>query len=341
MKFKLFESIIIKLLLLLVIDFANAQIPYDHSGSFIELKSGIIDVDVDIYDPRSLEISDNFLIVTDASNLPSVHVFTIAKPGILEYKIGFGNEGRGPAEFVGAWDIIKSPDYIYIYDAGTRRLLPYDMEFNHNPRGIVNLRTEGLPINLHFLNDKFYVTGITIDGRVEIINRSGETIDKLYEHHDLELRERINSRALASMWHSYSTLSPDGGRIALFARNAAHAELLTIDGEQLSIIKDSDKGLPITQVVGQTVADGPGAIRGYISVTSDNKYIYALYSGYKVGESNSPYGGYIHKFDWDLNLIDIFELDHKALSILRDNDKGIYTIQHYPDVLIRYIELDN
>ena len=89
-----------------------------------------------------------------------------------------------------------------------------------------------------------------------------------------------------------------------------------------------------------------GGIIAYLKADSNRDYIYALYSGAPrtrtSEESINPlYSNKIHKFDFDMNLIKAYELDHRTLSFTVDDQGGIFTTVSTGDgVEIRYTVLD-
>ena len=91
-----------------------------------------------------------------------------------------------------------------------------------------------------------------------------------------------------------------------------------------------------------------GGIMAYEGVDVDNEFIYGFYSGakrslFKQGEGNlfeQMQFNKIHKFDWELNLVDAYSLDHIPTSFAVDGSGGIYTLsQNDQGTIIRYLDL--
>ena len=62
----------------------------------------------------------------------------------------------------------------------------------------------------------------------------------------------------------------------------------------------------------------------YVSVDSDENYIYGLYSGLSWDDHGFS-GNIFHKFDWNLNLIDAYKLDQRFNQITVDGNGNLYT----------------
>ena len=85
-----------------------------------------------------------------------------------------------------------------------------------------------------------------------------------------------------------------------------------------------------------------GGKAAYSWVDADANHIYTLYSGTMRSEENALYTNKVHLFNWDLELIEGYELDHRTHMIAADGKGGIYSLTSEEEgTVIRYIELMN
>ncbi len=283
----------------------------------------------------------SYLIITDVSNRPSMHVLEIHSPGNVSYYGGFGDEGRGPENYLSPSDVVSSSETLfYVYDAGNRKLVPYNSSFEVQQREIITIQSAGLPVSIHADDQMFFLAGVTPNSRFEVMNKEGTVIDTFGE---LEtIGSNIPPRLNALAWHSYSAYSPSHQRIALFSRSADKIDLFcSKSGELLNSKYNSDSGTPDVSVrsasSGSRLERGRNAKTAFIWAASNDETIYALYSGKRDDEEYNNYGDIIFTFDWDLNLTGFYQLDHQSFSIEADTDGNLYSV--YTEMgEIRFIE---
>lgn len=335
--------ILLSILILSVNLYSQEKNVYNYTEVLKNIKSEIIQLDSGIifYQPYSLTKIKDYLIITDTSNEPSVSVLKIIDKDSLRLIMAMGREGKGPGEYISPWNVIptKSNQYFYVYDAGIRRLTPYNADYNVISNSIINLKTSGVYIDLFDFDDYFIASGITPECRYEIIYKDRETAKCLGNLPDLNISDTVNPRSLAQRWHAYSTINAKKNKIALFYRHAARGTLMSLDGTLLNEIKDPKLGNPSFEIYNGNVIGGKNDLRAYISVTSNDQFIYALYSGRVSNSPSSSLGIYLHKFDWNLNLLDIYELDHASIHLEMADENHLYSIEYEPEPNIRLISV--
>lgn len=292
---------------------------------------------------RSL-IHSNNLYISDRSNQPSILIFDITDKNNPEFIKGLGREGRGGGEFLAPDFLLKSPinENIFVFDAGGRKLVQID-ENNVILSDDLSFRLNGMPTNLHAVDStKFIVTGIIPDSRFSIVGIDGTNIVQSDAVGEItSLGEELSGFHEANAWRSQSTYLKSEAKIALFSAYAKRVDLLNSDGDLLKTVKDDDHDRPRVSFRDSEFVFENNAVIGYVSATSDDDYIYALYSGQNYGNEGAGNGQYLHVFDWDLNFISGFHLDHFSLNITVDENMGIYSTQQNPDVAIRFFDLSN
>lgn len=314
---------------------------YDKQLQITDLESKVVNIDALLFEPYRLKKIDNKIIIIDVSNEPPIRIFKNLQVDSLTIVKNLGKEGRGPGDYLSPWDIVEGDNEIkfQIFDSKLKRLTPYNENFKLLPDQITNLKTNAIYANISKFRSGYIASGITIDCSFEIYGQIDET-RCLGSEPTLDLPESVNKLSKAVRWQSYLTVHPNRDKVALFYRHAARGVIYQDNGKLLHELNDTKRGTPSVQIVNGNAIAGDDAIYGYLSVASNSEYIYALYSGKKSTEASSNSGRYIHQFDWDLNLIDIYKLDHSALDIELINEHSLYSVEIEPEVGVRYISLN-
>lgn len=292
----------------------------------------------------ALLFDEEYLVVSDINNFPPIHIMKVIDSGDLEYVKGIGREGRGPSEYLSPNVVIPvDGNKFYIHDAGNLKLVPYNREFEALTMEEFNFMTSAPPTSIHKSDEGFYVSGITVEGKFEVIDEEGNLTRKVGE--EVSLGNGVPPNVNAHAWHSYSTYSPVNNRIAVFSRAADLVELFDMaTDEKVGVFANSDFSTPdvsLSNTGGMPrLTPNRGAKTTFLWATSNDEYIYALYSGKLATHDISNFGKYVMKFDWDLNFIGSYELDHQSFSIELDKQGNLYSIQLDPLPAIRYIEMD-
>lgn len=308
----------------------------------------LVDLKNDLNTPYRMEfvLSDDYLAVTDIHNSPSLHIIKLSGNGNYEYFKAIGREGRGPGEYLNPSDIVSGRlgDHFYVYDAGNRKLIKYNSDFEPLKNQEINLRVQGMPVSLQQMDERFLVTGINVGSKFDVVNLEGEVVEKVGE--DISLGSNVPPNALAHMWHSYSTFSPGQREIAVFSRAAEFIEVYDTE----SFKKTGEHFNENFKIPAVRLEESGGSPRliptdnaktTFIWATSTDDKIFALYSGKLKTHDSDNYGNIVLVFDWDLNVLKSFELDHESFSILATEDNNLYSIQHFPYPAIKYVRLDD
>ncbi|NBC26729.1 MAG: hypothetical protein GVY08_07705 [Bacteroidetes bacterium] len=313
------------------------------SNDFPKIDSKVI-IDNDLKTPFKSLIENNTLYITDRSNRPSIVLYDISDVNDTEFINGLGREGRGGGEFLAPDFLLKNPtgESVYVFDAGGRKLVHID-ENNEIQTEDLSFRLNGMPTNLHAVDSTIFIaTGIIPESRFSIVEIVGTDIVQSETIGDyISLGENFSGFHEANAWRSQSTYQNSENKIALFSSYAKRADLLHTNGELLETVKDKNHDRPKVSITDSEFVFEDDAVIGYVSVTSDEDFIYALYSGQNYGNEGAGNGQYLHVFDWDLNFISGFHLDHFSLNITVDENMGIYSTQQNPDVAIRFFDLSN
>jgi len=326
---------------LLLISCVNQDENFFKSYDFHQINSKIV-VETGLNAPLKSALRDETLYISDRSNNPSVLIYDISDSTNPEFIAGLGREGRGGGEFLAPDFLLKDSgsENIFVFDAGGRKLVQID-ENNEILTDDLSFRLNGMPTNLHVIDSTtFIATGIIPNSRFSIVEIDGTDIVQSDAFGEIiSLGEELSGFHEANAWRSQSTYLNSKKKIALFSSYANRVDLLNTYGDLLKTIFDDDHDRPRVSFRDSEFVFENDAIIGYVSATSDSDYIYALYSGQTYGSEGAGNGQYLHVFDWELNFISGFQLDHYSIHITTDNNKGIYSTQQHPDVAIRFFDL--
>ena len=307
-----------------------------------EIESTIIEVDKEFYQASDLLFIDGKAIVTDKSNEPTVQVFSINSVNDFRFLTSFGKSGRGPGDFIDPWEIFtdtKNESRFYIFDAINRRIAVYTKEFELLDNNYISIKGAGFFTSIFRKDDVFYAAGITPECQLLIFDKKGDQIDCVGEQPSLNLKTKVSMPSEAQRWHSYAVMNPNENKVALFYRHAIRASLIKTDGTKINEIIDDNFGVPFTEVIDGNALPTNADMRAFISATSNKNFIYALYSGRISNGPSSSLGIYVLKYDWNLNLINVYKLDHSSINIHVDERDNLYSIEYEPDSKIRLLSL--
>lgn len=296
-----------------------------------------------IFSPRKMRIIDGLILVSDYQNVPPFHVLQAESDGTLNYLKGEGIEGRGPGEFQLVEDFIETDSLVYVFDGGQLKLISYYKDMTPAPYNDIQMRINGRPITMNALSDeRFVASGLFFNDRFQVFNTEGEII--LNGGEQIVFDEDFTPQQLGTSWYSFSVTDPENDLVYIFSLNADLIEKYNGEGDMLKRVQGKNFGLPkrtLEVVNGQQHAVDDGSKVAYLWIDSDENYIYALYSGELRDDLDELSANKVHKFDWDLNLIKAYELDHSTHMFAANGYGGIYSFISVQDgTEFRYLELE-
>jgi TolB-like 6-blade propeller-like len=292
-------------------------------------------------------LADSILIVLEGKNEKYLYLFNVNNTKL----IGTGGiKGQGPGELISPWLLIESnkKNSFCVYDMTTKRLNYFNIDsirnnLNYRPNEYINFSPESGSCNFPaWISDSVLVSpGIFSSGRLAFIDLNGKLLKRSGKVPDKKSHKGVSNEFVLQAYQSVLTINPNTKDIAVCSRYADRIELYDSIGTERRIITGPQGFIPkyrIGKAMGSAVLIQDKKIRfGYIDVVSDEKYIYALFSGRTRLElqGKANYGNFIFKFDWDGNPITMFELDSLLLSITIDKkNKIIYGITNDKNVKI-------
>jgi hypothetical protein len=280
-----------------------------------------------IYQPTRMRVFGDLLLISDGANEPPIHVLETKEDGSLAYLRGEGEIGRGPGEIQHANDFIKTDSLIYVYDGNQLKMVSYDVSFNQADNDDIQMKIQGRPVTMNALaGNKFVAGGLFFDDRFQVFSDQGELVGQYGKQ--INFNEDFTAQNLAVSWYSFSTADPSGEFVYLFALNADFIE--KYDNEGNLIRKIQGKEFPVPKMKLEVSNDVPwpvddGGKLSYLWVDADDEHIYALYIGMLNEDLDGLSADKVHVFDWDLNLVGAYQLDHRPNTIAADGDGGMYS----------------
>ncbi|WP_181151292.1 BF3164 family lipoprotein [Sphingobacterium gobiense] len=259
----------------------------------------------------------------------------------------FLNTGGGPDEVVSLSNLDIFSDQgrnlFGIFDVNTKRYRSYatDSIFtnqaNLNPVLDRNVNVSYSINELYKTNRGYVATGFFPDGKFAIMNDSLELI-----YYGAEYRPQENKN-FSKVLHAQanigkSQLSPDRKWLANVIFHAGVVEFYNLETDTIvkkwEFVKDE---LDYTVKNGRNIHNK--GVEGFISVDVTEQNVFALYAG-EVSDPDAiaTYGKYVYQFDFDGNLIHIYELDRKVLDI-RIEGNNLKAIAHNPEPIVVSYEL--
>jgi hypothetical protein len=234
--------------------------------------------------------------------------------------------------------------FFTIYDGRLSRILKYNIELflqneKYRPDDCVQLKGEALScFNLEKLSDTSYVgVGAFPDSRLLLIDQNGNTLFKGGTYPPKE-SENFSDGLHAIACQSTIIKHPNKNLLAVSTRFGWCLDIFAIDEQkkEIVLIKRQLESSPKYTQNNSKLFFLPEAIKGYIAMACDERYIYALYSGQKTDSDTSIYGKKIHVFDWDGNPILEILLD-RYISSIDVKDGYLYALENNEIIdLVRY-----
>ena len=300
-------------------------------------------------------VVDSLLIVNEYRQSGELLYFFHRNTGKLLKKNG--RVGRGPNEFIAPISLsAEEIGEINIYEKRTFRVFKstvnQELEMkNTNQQRHLNSKTQ----TVNFLtSDRLLLTGLFDGLRFSLIDGHGNVKQEFGDYPEIKTigtsggTVELNWQTKGMLFQSDISIHPGKHKFAVAYGNVGVVELF-----------DSSKGTfkKTNEVVLQRKVRlkrySSGSVlsaerddtepRGFIDITSNDSFIYVLYSGKAKREFKytTYLGGEIMVFDWDLNPVSNYVLDEALRCfVLDDNNNRIYGIaeeDHEP--LIVYFEI--
>jgi hypothetical protein len=245
----------------------------------------------------------------------------------------FGQTGEGPGRLLQSLNIIPLDDaHIGIYDTQKRTLFQFNID------SIVRLKASCLPeilikevpsfpLAVDKINEHTYVALGLMSGtkRFTLFNNNGEVVSTEGALPE-KPQEQISDFVHAFAYWGRLTTNLKENKVAICTNYAGMMQLYDCRTSEVRLIKEH-----LLFLADYTERDGNFAPTaqtrwGYLSIDSNDKYIFALYSGLNQTENPETFykGSLIHVYDWDGNPVCLLQSDRQLSMICVDNEFNLY-----------------
>jgi hypothetical protein len=280
----------------------------------------------EILNPNTIQLIGNKIIIGETSGTPAFHILEVNVDNSIDYLGGFGGEGRGPSEFTRLMDIISGDSVFYIYDGNQFKLSAFDLEGNYIDELTRTFQTSGLANSLFLLpNNDIIGAGVFLNERFQIFPHNQSEPNS---HGELIMFDQsFTPRDTGLAWLSHATMDAKFENIYLFAENANFIEKYSIDGTLVKRVQGQEFSIPKMKLVDNWPTDN-GGIVAHLKVTNNDENIFVNYSGkIRRDKFNNPFEStLIQQFDFDLNLTNLFELDHAPSTFVVTKENHLYSL---------------
>lgn len=293
--------------------------------------------------PEMISASDSSIVILDYYD---GNLFSYISRGDTLKLQRFGTIGQGPGEtLIGTIGFMDNSRFKIFYDK------PFILgEFNVEKgdslyKNLSFSKPENLDLStLRCISDSILIALGNFDDKARFVtfNQSGEVIDtsgKLVGSDNPAFN--FYHRFLANQGRM--ELSPDHSRCVAITNFSANIDFMDVTDGKINIVKSSHYQDPELQPikVGKDLFQmlpTDETMIGFIDVTSNSSYVYALYAphGIKDGNYSSPY---IFVYDWEGTPVKVLEFEapiygvsatDKALYLITIDTNGAYNIAFSP-----------
>lgn len=278
----------------------------------------------------SMKSIDNYLVIAERNMETQVQL--IDKKTKASYL--FGQTGEGPGRFLQSVNIIPiDKENIGVFD------LQKGCIFNFNIDSIVKLnlqcmpevlikKTSSFPMTIDRINQNTYVALCLMSGlkRFVLIDTNGEIISmegSLPEKKDETVQDWVHAFAY---WGRITT-NPKESKIVICTNYAGIIQIYDCKTKEIQLVKEHNLFLADYEEKNQNFAVSPQTRWGYLALASNDKYIFALYSGkYQVENIDGDFNtsNIIHVFDWDGNPVCRLVSNKKLSTMMCVDDENLY-----------------
>jgi hypothetical protein len=248
----------------------------------------------------------------------------------------FGRIGEGPGHVLGSIGIIPYNDDIYVCDVQKLNIIKYNIDsviykekFSAPEMVVSDLGI--MPFDIACLKDTtFAVLGVMLGmNRLSIIDKNGHEILRGGSLPSKE-NENVSDLVHAIGYQGRLTTNVNSSKIAVCTQYAGMLQIYQYENFKIDFIKEHIIFLADYIQNGENFDITKQTRWGYLSIDSNDKYIFALYSGSFQSEDPMYYlGNEIHVFDWDGNPVQKLKTDRNLSHICVSED----TLYGYDDSL--------
>lgn len=307
----------------------------------------------------NLLIIDSLLIVHNSTPAPYFYSLYNLKN---EKKIkSFGKQGKGPGELpdFSMSTIVSEKDAsigIMIPNEGGIIYKAYlDSLINNPSYSPSKVASLGFQYNNSYivLNDSnLFALSLQTEERITRLNLNGEVLESTLSYPFEKELGHFPKDLFGMIFQGLIVKNEPLKRGAIFTMMSPNLDIFEFRNDSIKLINQTHLGFPkvfdesnlaSSNITNRSVSYSNKNKIGFVSVTSTDDYIYALYSGRTAEKYKGRhfFGEIVLVLDWNGNLVNKLKLDEEAYAIVvSSDDKTLYTVQETSDTnLIRKYQL--
>ena len=297
-----------------------------------------------------LAVCEDTIIGVDISQGSSIPPFYCLRPDSKSLSFyDFGSKGQGPNEFIDPYSLQR---------IGNNVLGANDVRSRTYCEFTIPLKGEEIRIDKRVKFDVFssraiktaFNQYIVLVGAGEsmflLADSTGKTVDTFFEYpyRNTDERERYSNRVRFFAYQGSLAANPSKTRFAYSANNGDIIHFYNIENNNIQLIAKIENEYPLygdRNIPGQVgVALGTEGLKGYLALYATEQFVYALFSGKKIGEPTHNESTTLRVFDWNGNLSKEYELDIPSRFLcVSDDDSRLWTIALDTETALVYFDL--
>jgi len=291
----------------------------------IEIDSELLGIsDLIIGNPLQIGIVSDFFLIKSAGNDTWFTLINLENPKNKNYKTGYVGQGPGEIGSPGQFLIFKNK--FSVLNSSNKQLITFHLDSIFNidkyiPKGEpVSLKFRAISNMVNLDNSHYVINEVSSEYRFTIVDSLGKDIFHFGEFPKEALQTGFDPIYISNVaYQSELTSNVNRSIIASATRYGEYIEFTFIDIEnkQAKLINrhmgqlpdynnDNLNGVPNFALNDKTIA-------GYLSITSNDEFIYALYSGKIIRSPNSDayISNLVQVFNWEGDFLYQLELDRE------------------------------
>ena len=266
----------------------------------------------------------------------------------------FGNKGQGPNDFLQPYSIQHIENNIIgTWDINARMYYEFALPDEKKEVSIdKRVRFEVILLSrvIKTAYNQFIALMMADDEAMFLLaDSTGKTVNTFFEYpyRNNDERQRFNNRARFSAYQGELATNPSKTKFVYASDKGEIIHFYDIENNNIKPIVKIEKEYALYENReipggGTGVQLGTEGMRGYVSIYATEQFVYALFSGKKVGETNSRAAHTLRIFDWNGNNVKEYELDVPSLYLcVSDDDSKLWAIATNPDPELVYFNLKN
>jgi hypothetical protein len=299
--------------------------------------------------PYQVVVIDSLLMLYDSDN---EHIGSFFNANTGEFLQRFGKIGRGPEEFLMPVEISfdKKNETLNIFERSAGRLTHLknysNKEFGNAPQNRVSFtNNQGYTGFARKIGDSTYVASGEFENRFAVFDLSGEIL-KTTQDYPIYEGVNISDNLLYIAYQNMLEVNSTNNHFASASIYCDNIEFFKFEGNDLILIKRygfiKPEFVDMSNKDAKMLQPSESNKMGFLDISSDENYIYCLYSGRSINEyktrSQAFKGEDIFVFDWKGNPITRYKLNEEIVKFTVDSkSKMIYAIAHTPEpVILKY-----